>query len=150
MRKKAKNENKHTIHNMKITTSSNSFKEIPEVLIYFIDFVFSGVITPKDYEQMIDQLYNYMYKKYPQDRKIIHVNMPEVESYKYNWNSFSEIAHRCSIEVYQLNENKVTYAEWQQHMVNEELKTLCMQINDIFMTYKQTINLPTKNVQPTV
>lgn len=144
MRKKAKNENKHTIFNMKVTTSSNSLKEVPEVLIYFIDFYFSGVTTPKDYEQMIDQLYTYMYKKYPQDRKIIHVNMPEVDSYKYNWKSFSKIAHRCSIEVYQLNEQQITYTEWEQCMVNEELKTVCMQINDIFMTYNQTIKIPCK------
>lgn len=133
---------------MKVTTSSNSLKEVPEVLIYFIDFEFSGTTTPKDYEDMIDQLYKFMYKKYPQDRKIIHVNMPEVDSYKYKWKSFSKIAHRCSIEVYQLNENKVTYAEWQKRMVNEELKTICMQINDIFMKYNQTIHFPKKMFNP--
>lgn len=135
MRQKAKKENKHMIGSMRVTTTSNSLNEVPEVLIYHIDFDFNGITTPKEYEKLTESVYKYMYRKYPQDKKIININLPDIESYRNNMKYFNKKTHHCSIEVYLRNEQETPYDEWMTTLIADDIKPICRDIETLFWKF---------------
>lgn len=146
MRQKAKRENKHMIGNMRVTTTSNSLNEVPEVLIYKIDFDFNGNTTINEYEQLTEHVYKYMFKKYPQDKKIINVDIPEL-TIEGEVNRFNKRTHHCSIEVYLRNEQETPYDEWMATLIADDIKPICKDIETLFWKFGFMIKVSVKRTK---
>ena len=131
--KKKQNKNKHIIGNMRVLTTANNIEvETPEVFILNMDFDFVGNTTPEKYERFTESVYKYFYQKYPQDKKIININMPDIEGHKSKINSFNKKTHHCKVEVYLRNEKKRLFDEWESDLVADDLKPICDDIESLF------------------
>lgn len=131
--KKKQNKNKHIIGNMRVLTTANNIEiETPEVFILNLDFDFVGNTTPEEYEQFTESVYKYFFKKYPQDKKIININLPDVEGYKSNIKYFNKKVHHCKVEVYLRNEKNQPFDEWEADLMADQIKPICDDIEDLF------------------
>ena len=73
-----------------------------------------------------------LYRKYPQDKKIININLPDVESYRNNIKYFNKKTHHCKVEIYLKNDGNQPFDEWEADLMADQIKPICDDIEDLF------------------
>lgn len=140
-RKKETIRNVHLINEIRVTTSASSTEEKPVVLIFKIDFDFTGDSDEEEYELFTNSLYDIFYKRYTQKRKIISIDIPEYNTYR-----FKKQKHHCKVEVYQLNTQNIPFDEFESIVLTDFME-LFPQIKRLFKDFSFTIEKSKKRVK---